>query len=171
MNVIILIKMGKPIMVLADRLRGGWWRRRVDVVKPGAKLELVDSLRVLEIDAEIPFEGAGVSSEVVRRLLSGIVSQARCDGMTAVALSVDPEQGTTSMRYFGPANTEAPQWWEMVPPPVEMYPAMLQCVMMLGCLEHTFPIRGLIPAELRRQMIQIRFELPTLYELKLRWDA
>ena len=133
------------------------------------ELTLTASPTLMEIDV-VPSPSGAIAHQDARKLLSAIISQARVDQMSMVALGVDIDKKSIVMRYYGPDRDGTPKWWDMTPPPIELYPALVQCVLMLGELQASVPFKGVLRAMEVRKRITIVFELRTPYELTLSWE-
>lgn len=107
--------------------------------------------------------------ESARALLSCILAQAIHDAMTQVEFSIDEETWAAAMRYWGPADAESPEWWEMTAPPATEYPYLFQAIITSTRLEPGIPMRGSITARLRGKDFDISVEFESLARIRVQW--
>lgn len=103
------------------------------------------------------------------KLLGAVLTQAITDGMLSVSIGADAQRGEAWLRYFGPAGAAQPQWWEMTPPPLDLYPHIVQAVIARSEFEDGVPLRGILRARFRRSQIDVQVALEQPYELLLCW--
>lgn len=105
-------------------------------------------------------------------LLGAIAYQAMHDGMLKVRIGVDRASGEPFMKYFGPIDYDPNKqiWWDLVPPPSECYPAMLQVCLSVAELEPRLPIKGVIPATKNRRRLNLRLAVEELESFEIAWD-
>ena len=106
----------------------------------------------------------------LRKLLGFIVCQAMHDGMLEVRIGVDRESGEAWMKYFGPIWYDERIWWDMVPPPADCYPRMLQICMSLAQLREQLPIKGIIPAVKDRKRLRLYLSMEDMQSFQIAWD-
>lgn len=111
-----------------------------------------------------------ISRKECRRLLAAILAQAMQDEMSVVRFRMTADGSALSMQYYGPADADEPAWWDMVPPPVSVYPQILQAVLESAELRPMMPLSGHIPARRDGRPVRIDFELRDGHELTLTWD-
>ena len=66
------------------------------------------------------------------------------DGMTMVRIGIDRATSKAYMKYYGPVGYENPVLWDMVSPPKEEYPYILQYVISIASIECGMPLKGKI---------------------------
>ncbi len=108
----------------------------------------------------------------LRRLLGAIVYQAMDDGMLRIRVGVSSESGAPHMSYFGPRRYLPGKriWWEMIPPPSECYPVMLQVSLSMAEVEAGLPINGLIPAIKHGRRLNLSLAVQELSSFEIAWD-
>ena len=104
------------------------------------------------------------------RLLGAMVRHAMIDDMTGIALGCDVTKGEAYYRGFGPKSRVERQWWDLTPPPVELYPHLLQRVVALTKFQRGLPLTGILTTKLGRSRVRLRVELPELTRIELHWD-
>jgi len=70
-----------------------------------------------------------------------MIAQAMHDGMASIRVGVNTDGGSC-LQYYGPAKSPSPCWWEMVPPPPECYPILLQVVFEHTVFDSVIPLKG-----------------------------
>lgn len=113
--------------------------------------------------------GEPVGEERARTLLSFILAQSMNDGMTKLGCGIKDGTGEAWLRYFGPVECAEPIWWEMVPPPPHVFPAMLKLIISIAELEDAVPIHGRIRAAIGRTPVDLELRLPDLYSFEIEW--
>ncbi len=103
-------------------------------------------------------------------MLAAILAQAMQDKMGVVRLRMTADGSALSMQYCGPADSDQPQWWDMVPPPACVYPQILQALIELADMRPAMPLSGHVPARRDGRPVRIDFELRDGHELTLTWD-
>lgn len=106
----------------------------------------------------------------LRRLLGLVVRQAMQDGMTRVRFAVDEMTGEASMRYFGPVDRENRAWWDMVPPPADCHPTLLEVCISLAGKRRFFPINAAIPTMNGATRFALGFHAKNANDFELSWD-
>lgn len=116
-----------------------------------------------EIDAE---------KRWLKPLLGAVIHQAMHDGMLKIRIGVDRASGEPFMKYFGPIeyDPEKQIWWDMVPPPLECYPGMLQVCVSLAELDQGFPIKGIIPATKDWRRLNLHLAIEEMGSFEIAWD-
>jgi len=114
--------------------------------------------------------GEPINQITAHQLLTFVIAQAINDGMLKLAIGYDSENDQTWMKYYGPVNySEDRTWWEMIPPPFEVFPAMLQYVISLTSLEPAIPLQGTITSILNEQPFLLRVKIPSLNSFEFEW--
>lgn len=95
------------------------------------------------------------------------------DGMLKIWIGVDRDSGEPFMKYFGPLgyHPDKQVWWDMVPPEAYCYPTMLQVCLSLAELDQCLPIKGMIPANKKRERLSLELTVDTIDSLQIAWDA
>jgi len=111
-----------------------------------------------------------------RVLLSCILTQAMRDGMTMIRIGIDPASSEAYMKYYGPDDNGNPQWWDMVPPPKEHYPYLLQYVISITSIDGSIPLKGKIRFLNRKKFLEtegknleINIDIPEHHTIQLSW--
>lgn len=117
-------------------------------------------------------EELGSDRPQLRKFLGAIVYQAMDDGMLKIRIGVDRAGGEPFMKYFGPLHYAPDKqiWWDMVPPPSECYPVMLQICLSVAELEPRLPIEGVIPATKNRRRLNLRLAVEEMESFEIAWD-
>lgn len=129
----------------------------------GSRLELDVPQRGVETDP---------GAQELDTLVGAFVYQAMHDGMLRVWIGVDRASGEPFLKYFGPLGYDPKNqiWWDMVPPPSECYPGMLQVCLTLAELDQGFPIKGMIPAIKQGKRLRLELEVNEIDSFQIAWD-
>ena len=134
----------------------------------GKAIQLHDQGCVIDVDIRRTTDGS-LEQEDIATLLGAMVSQARRDGMNGIELSALPVGPAMRMRYIRARSSTDSGAWEVTPPSVEVFVAILKWVFAHARFEVSVPIKGILAAKLGKQGIRIRAELGTPYDLQLSW--
>lgn len=76
------------------------------------------------------------------------------------------------MKYFGPLHYAPDKqiWCDMVPPPSEHYPAMLQVCLSVGELGPRLPIESIIPAIKDWRRLNLCLAVEEMESFEIAWD-
>lgn len=110
------------------------------------------------------------SPAYVRWALGWIVDHAMNNGMVGFRFGVNRETNEAWMTFQGPKWYRRPISWDMVPPPADSFPIMLQVCLTLADVETQIPIRRTIPARKGRQHISLNLTIDTIDSIALTWD-
>ncbi|MGB2986247.1 MAG: hypothetical protein WBE26_10220 [Phycisphaerae bacterium] len=89
--------------------------------------------------------------------------------MTKLRIGVDRKTKEPWMKFFGPRWYCQPIWWDMVPPPADSYPTMLQICLSLAELEPQIPITGMIRAAKGRKHLPLQLEIDQIDSIQIAW--
>lgn len=110
--------------------------------------------------------------ESTREMLSSVILHATKIGASRIVLGFSPEANEMTLRFWCPApGHPTSQWWDMVPPPNECYPYVVQVCLQLAKLEESFPLKGVINCRLNRRFLTLDFSMNSLTEIHLTWNA
>lgn len=124
-------------------------------MKPGKEMDIDD-------DPDSP-------EKPCEKLLGALVLQALHDDMTSLSMGVDANGDKLFLRVFGPKHLAEPQWWELTPPPLELYPLLLQRVIALTKVQRGLPFKGSLTTKGRGVCMVLRVELPEITRFELNW--
>ncbi len=115
-----------------------------------------------ELDSQAGF-GRSTAGDLVRFLLR----QAMADGMSKIAVGVDPTSGKPYMKYGRQKSNGRFEAWDMVAPPVEFFPFLLQYLLSETELEPVMPPRGkaLAVDGARRFELHVELTVPNAFEI------
>lgn len=128
---------------------------RLPLVQPGANIEIVNDLANPQASC--------------RELLAAIILQAKYDDMSRVVMGIEGQHDQFILRVFGPKDSPNPQWWDLCPPPVSLYPMLFQWVVLLTKFEPGIPLKGWLTTIHGRDCEDLRVELTKTTCFELRW--
>jgi len=107
----------------------------------------------------------------LKPLLGSVIHQAMHDRMLKIRIGVDSVSGKPFMKYFGPRGDDADRliWWDMVPPPSQCYPGMLQLCLSLAELDQNLPIRGVLPAIKEGKRVRLELMVNEICSFQIEW--
>lgn len=132
----------------------------------GSVLDLIDQPSTHSITAFDPIEKT--PDRVFDRLLRMLISQAMHDGMTAIRFRHEDTEG--KMEYFGPSNYDSPRWWDMVPPPIQVWNRIFRATVIRTHFGEK-PGEGRLTCRFRRRLVEVRVSLLGAADFVLAWDA
>lgn len=108
--------------------------------------------------------------ERTKEMLSSVILHAMNIGMSRAVFGMLPETNEMTLKFWGPApNHPVPQWWDMVPPPVECYPFVVKACLDYAKLDPSFPFKGEIECQRNRVPLILAFSMDSLTEFQLAW--
>lgn len=105
------------------------------------------------------------------QLLGLLLLQAMTDRMGFIRIGVDTAAGRSHMRYGRLDGAGREESWEMVAPPAELFPFLLQYLMSVTKLEPSFPIHGTAVARKGDNRIQLSVAFDTSHGFEIRWPT
>lgn len=129
-------------------------------------LRIPDASRDREV---IVVNDIGDDAAMSRQLLAAMLAQAMNDGMTGLSLIAPRESGQLTLSYYQHASGKATQSWDMIPPHVEVFPAVFQLVVRLARFSRSMPLEGVIIARRGPESIPMRLRLSPDYSVDLSW--
>jgi len=132
-------------------------------------IELITRRKRLNIRPPSKEHEFETSPQYVRGALGWLVDHAMNNGMTKLRIGVDHETKEPWMKFFGPHWYHQPKWWDLVPPPANSYPVMLQVCLSLAELEPRMPISGTIRAAKGRTRLPLQLEIFQINSIQISW--
>lgn len=103
-------------------------------------------------------------------LLGLLLAQAVTDGMHSLYLGVNREQRTAYLRYCGYTADGTKASWDMVPPPIEVYAALVKALVECTVFETGARPTGTIHAMINKVPVRLRVELENWYKVEITWS-
>lgn len=122
-----------------------------------------------EQDEVIDYE-PGRPESSAERLIGAILVQAMQDKMTRITLGLDDRGTSLFMRYGGLRGDDELKWWNMTPPPIIMFPHIMQALFAMTTFEPGVPMRGVLRINKDMCIHDIRVAIVSAYIVEFVWD-